>query len=443
MSLHRTIARLVFYGALALVTAAPAAAQQTESRIVGRITDASGAVLPGATLTITSRQTGAVRTAVADAEGRYVVTNLAPGTYDVKGELDGFAPKSGELSVGAGDIKPLDLALAVANVAEAVTVLADATVIDTTSAKIGVNVSPEELQEPAGQRPQLRQPHDARDRRHDRRQRRLGERPVQRQVEPAELPELRRRRRQLRLGREPGLPQRHRLAVPAADVDGVDRGVPRQLGPGAGRERPRRRRQHHRHQQERQQPLQRLVVQLLPQRRARLGQQVRRQEAGARVQPVRRVAGRPDRQQPDVLLRQLRGPEADDRPVASPRRCRATRPFAASRRASRSAAAQGQSPARTQAVAPLLAGFPQGTVADRQPAARARDARHAGRADGARLLGARRSPLHQQSVALRARALQRRRRRHARSHGNAAARARHAAAAERRPQPPVALRHAA
>ena len=37
------------------------------------------------------------------------------------------------------------MALAVANVAEAVTVLADATVIDTTSAKIGVNVSPEEL----------------------------------------------------------------------------------------------------------------------------------------------------------------------------------------------------------------------------------------------------------------------------------------------------------
>ncbi len=64
----------------------------------------------------------------------------------MKGELDGFAPKSGELSVGVGDIKPLDLALAVANVAEAVTVMADATVIDMTSAKIGVNVSPEEVE---------------------------------------------------------------------------------------------------------------------------------------------------------------------------------------------------------------------------------------------------------------------------------------------------------
>jgi hypothetical protein len=145
MSLHRSIARFVLYGALALATAAPVAAQQTESRIVGKITDASGAVLPGVSVTITSRQTGAVRSAVTDVEGRFVVTNLAPGAYEVQGALDGFAPNRGEIAVGAGDVKPLDLSLAVANVAEAVTVMADATVIDTTSAKIGVNVSPEEL----------------------------------------------------------------------------------------------------------------------------------------------------------------------------------------------------------------------------------------------------------------------------------------------------------
>ncbi len=131
MSLHRNIARFVLYGALALATAAPVAAQQTESRIVGRVTDASGAVLPGVTVTITSANTGAVRTAVTDAEGRYVFTNLAPGQYEVTGQLDGFSPNRGQIAVGAGDIKPLDLLLAVANVAEAVTVTADATVIDT------------------------------------------------------------------------------------------------------------------------------------------------------------------------------------------------------------------------------------------------------------------------------------------------------------------------
>jgi len=155
MSLYRKIARFVDLarralalascGALALALATPVAAQQTESRILGRITDANGGVLPGVTVTITAGQTGAVRTAVTDAEGRYVVTNLAPGAYEVRVELSGFAPNRGAVQLGVGDVKPLDLSLSVAGVTEAVTVAGDISVIDTTSAKIGVNVSPEEL----------------------------------------------------------------------------------------------------------------------------------------------------------------------------------------------------------------------------------------------------------------------------------------------------------
>ena len=91
--------------------------------------------------------------------------------------------------------------------------------------------------------------------------------------------------------------------------------------------------------------------------------------------------GGPIATEQDVLLRQLRGPEADDRPAASPRRCRATKRFAGSRLASRSAAGPGQSAARTQAVAPLLAGFPRGTVGHGEPAAGACHAQHAGGAD--------------------------------------------------------------
>ena len=53
-----------------------AAAQQTESRIVGTIADQSGAVLPGVTVTVKSKATGTVRTVLTDAEGRNVVTNL-------------------------------------------------------------------------------------------------------------------------------------------------------------------------------------------------------------------------------------------------------------------------------------------------------------------------------------------------------------------------------
>ena len=57
-----------------------------------------------------------------------MVTNLAPGTYEVRGELERVrAEPRRDVAVGAGDVKPLDLSLAVASVAEAVTVLADAT----------------------------------------------------------------------------------------------------------------------------------------------------------------------------------------------------------------------------------------------------------------------------------------------------------------------------
>ena len=88
--MHRSI--VVFaLTAIALVAGArAAAAQQTESRIVGTITDPNGGSLPGVAVTVTSASTGAVRTVVTDEQGRYIVTNLAPGTYQVALESSGF-----------------------------------------------------------------------------------------------------------------------------------------------------------------------------------------------------------------------------------------------------------------------------------------------------------------------------------------------------------------
>ena len=60
--------------------AAPALAlaQQTESRITGRVLDQSQAALPGVTVTVTSKRTGAVRTDVTDGEGTYASPTSVP-----------------------------------------------------------------------------------------------------------------------------------------------------------------------------------------------------------------------------------------------------------------------------------------------------------------------------------------------------------------------------
>jgi hypothetical protein len=120
-------------------------AQQTESRIAGRVLDTSKAAIPGATVTVTSKQTGAVRTAVTAGEGTYVVTNLGPGTYTVAFELSGFATQSRDVLLGVGQFESIDVTLGVATLQEAVTVSAESSVIDVSSARIGVNVSPEEV----------------------------------------------------------------------------------------------------------------------------------------------------------------------------------------------------------------------------------------------------------------------------------------------------------
>jgi hypothetical protein len=140
--------RLALALTLALTTLASGAAfaQQTESRIIGKVLDSSKAALPGVTVTVTSKDTGATREAITDGEGSYAVTNLGPGTYAISVELSGFGSQRREVVLGVAQVENVSVELGVAAVAEEVTVVADSPVLDISSAKIGVNVSPEEVE---------------------------------------------------------------------------------------------------------------------------------------------------------------------------------------------------------------------------------------------------------------------------------------------------------
>ena len=75
---------------LTLGLAAPAAAQGERGVIGGTIADAQGGVLPGVTVTGRNVDTGASRTIVTEADGRFRLAGLIPGRYEVKAELQGF-----------------------------------------------------------------------------------------------------------------------------------------------------------------------------------------------------------------------------------------------------------------------------------------------------------------------------------------------------------------
>ena len=185
---------------------------------------------------------------VTDADGTYAVTNLGPGAYTVQAELSGFATQAREIVLGVGQVETLDITLGVAGLQEAVTVSASAQVIDISSARIGVNVSPEELDNlPVNGRNFANLMTLATGATSDGNGgwasvRFNGKSNQQNYLNYDGVDGT------YVWDASPGYLNATGLAVPPADVDGVGLGVPRQLGPRPGRERSRRRRQHHRDQ---------------------------------------------------------------------------------------------------------------------------------------------------------------------------------------------------
>jgi hypothetical protein len=110
---------------VALLSTAPVWAQTITGRIDGRVTDSSGAVLPGATITIVNVGTGLTTTQVTDDNGTFTATNLPVGAYTVSAELEGFrrAQRTG-LQLGADGRLSADFSLGVGQLTESVQVQA-------------------------------------------------------------------------------------------------------------------------------------------------------------------------------------------------------------------------------------------------------------------------------------------------------------------------------
>jgi len=126
----------------------PAGAQTTTATVLGTLTDAQHAVLPGAPVTARNVDTGTETSAVTDTNGRYRLAALRPGTYDIRAELSGFASRvrSG-VPLFVGQEATIDLELSVAGVQESVTVTQEAPLVETTKSDVSSVVDRKQIDE--------------------------------------------------------------------------------------------------------------------------------------------------------------------------------------------------------------------------------------------------------------------------------------------------------
>lgn len=123
---------------LFLAVVAGLTAQTITSSLVGRISDPSGAVIPKASITATSVETGARHNATSDPDGNYLLLQLPPGRYTVEVTATGFKTQVVKDVLLELQQQPrLDVRMELGQVADAVTVEANASLLETTTSSVG------------------------------------------------------------------------------------------------------------------------------------------------------------------------------------------------------------------------------------------------------------------------------------------------------------------
>ena len=127
---------LVVVALLALLPTA-AFAQVDRATLTGTVKDSAGAVLPGATVTVTNVATGVAASQTTTETGSYLLVNLIPGRYQVDVELSGFKKSSQIVTLDVGQRARVDATLEVGNFNETVTVAESTQLLNTNDATLG------------------------------------------------------------------------------------------------------------------------------------------------------------------------------------------------------------------------------------------------------------------------------------------------------------------
>ena len=114
--------------------------------IAGTVTDPSGASVPGATVTLTSKTSGAAKTVTTNGAGSYRIPLLEPGDYTLVVKATGFESASETVTVTLGTVRQTDVKLTVGSAAQTVEVTAAAPILHTESADLSTTFSLEQVQ---------------------------------------------------------------------------------------------------------------------------------------------------------------------------------------------------------------------------------------------------------------------------------------------------------
>ncbi|MGD0892638.1 MAG: carboxypeptidase-like regulatory domain-containing protein, partial [Terracidiphilus sp.] len=138
----RCLAATLLLAALAMFTAENCQAQATTGQFVGQVTDTTGAVIPGATITVTDEDKGVSFTGKTDGAGTYNVLSVPPGIYSVTASAPGFSDARFAHAVIAIDQQEaLNFKLKVGAASASVEVTEAPPVLQTQSAEVGTTMS--------------------------------------------------------------------------------------------------------------------------------------------------------------------------------------------------------------------------------------------------------------------------------------------------------------
>ncbi len=143
----RQVLLLVMFLATVCLIQLPAHAQQDQGRIAGTVTDANGAIVPGASIIVKNERTGEERTATSSDSGAYIVSGLRASLYTITASAQNLSVRATNVQLLASQELNLNLTLQATGVEAKVDVVTTGdTGIDTGTAAMGVNVNPREVQ---------------------------------------------------------------------------------------------------------------------------------------------------------------------------------------------------------------------------------------------------------------------------------------------------------